>query len=80
MANKLSDEQLAKFNELAQTHRDLVRHGGKVLMKNSARADKQVKQAVKVAVGAKVQTRKAKEQARQALSFTEHVARYMNDE
>jgi hypothetical protein len=79
MANRLSDEQLAKYNELAQTHRDLVRHGGKVLMKNRARADKQVRQAVKVAVGAKMQTRKAKEQAQQAMSFAEFIARHVNE-
>jgi hypothetical protein len=64
MANQVLDEQKRKYDTLEQNA--------------SARADRQIKKAVKVAAAARAQTSKAKERARQAMSFAEAIAQHMN--
>jgi hypothetical protein len=59
----LLDEQKRKYDTLHNAN---------------ARADRQIRKAVKVATAARAQTSKAKERTRQALSFAEAIAQHMN--
>jgi hypothetical protein len=77
-ANQMTDEQQRKLDILEHNYRQTIRTGGALLNKVQREADKQTKRAVKVAVAARAQTSKAKEQARQALSFAESIAQHVN--
>jgi hypothetical protein len=77
-ANQIADEQKRKHDTLESNYRETLRTGGRLLQDASARADRQIKRAVKVAAAARAQTSKARERARQAMSFAEAIAQHMN--
>jgi hypothetical protein len=77
-ANQMTDAQQRKIDTLEQNIRTTIKTGGALLNKVQREADKQTKRAVKVAVAARAQTSKAKEQARQALSFAQSIAEHVN--